>query len=126
MQVTDQRITLNRVRLYAYHGVLPQERKVGGWYEVTLSVDYPFLQALESDSVADTVNYASLIDVVLREMAVSSQLLEHVAGRICRSVIEVFPKTVHVSVEITKLNPPMGCDTQGASVLLGMNNSKSE
>jgi len=125
MQITDNRISLNRVRIYAYHGVLEQERKVGGWYELSLVVSYPFHQALATDDVADTINYAELLAIVQREMAIPSNLIEHVAGRICKSVIDAFPLTEHVSVELTKLNPPMGGDTDGASVLLGMNNCKS-
>lgn len=124
MEITEHRITLHRVRIYAYHGVLPQERLVGGWYEVSVAVDYPFQKALETDSVDDTLNYASLLEIVKKEMEVQSNLLEHVAGRICHSVIAAFPETLHVSVELTKQNPPMGGDTAGASVLLGMNNSK--
>ena len=106
------------MRFYAYHGVMEQERQVGGEYLVTVSVDTDFSQAMESDDVADTVNYATLYDVVAREMRQPSQLLEHVAGRIAKSVLKGFPTVDSVSVSITKCIPPMGTDCRGASVEL--------
>ena len=62
-------IYINKVRARAFHGVLPQERTVGGDYEVSLRVACDFSVAMDSDNVADTVNYAALLDVVRQEMA---------------------------------------------------------
>ena len=59
---------------------------MGGWYILTIEADYPYDRALESDDVADTLNYAEMLEVAKREMAVPSQLLEHVAGRIGKSL----------------------------------------
>jgi dihydroneopterin aldolase len=118
MTTTQSSIRLSDMRFYAYHGVMEQERQVGGEYLVTVSVDTDFSQAMESDDVADTVNYATLYDVVAREMRQPSQLLEHVAGRIAKSVLKAFPTVDSVSVSITKCTPPMGADCRGASVEL--------
>lgn len=123
--VEKSQIRLNKVRFYAYHGVLEQERRVGGWYELTLTVDYPFEKAMETDDVADTLNYASVFDIVKSEMAIPGNLLEHVAGRIARSLFEAFPQIQTLEISLTKENPPMGGDTQGASVLLCMKNDKT-
>ena len=104
------------MRFYAYHGVMEQERRVGGEYLVTLSVEADLSRAVASDDVADTVNYAQLYDVVAREMGQPSKLLEHVAGRIGQRVLETFPQVESLCVRITKCNPPMGADCKGASV----------
>ena len=109
-------IYINKVRAKAYHGVLPQERIVGGDYEVSLRVAYDFSLAMESDDVADTVNYAELLDIIRQEMAVPSQLLEHVAGRIAKAVLQRFAQVTSVNVQLTKLNPPFGMLTEGAGV----------
>ncbi len=108
------------MRFYAYHGVMEQERRVGGEYLVSLSVEAGLSRAVISDSVDDTVNYAALYEVVAREMAQPSQLLEHVAGRIGSRVLEAFPLVEALSVRITKCNPPMGADSKGASVEIKM------
>jgi len=118
MKITQSSIQLHDMRFYAYHGVMEQERRVGGQYLVTLCVKSDLSRAVVSDSVADTVNYAALYEVVAREMAQPSQLLEHVAGRVAQRVLDVFPQVEQLSIRITKCNPPMGADCQGASVTL--------
>ncbi len=118
MTTLKSSITLKALRFYAYHGVLPQERKVGGDYEVTVTADVDLSQAMESDNVEDTVNYADLYEVIRQEMAVPSQLLEHVAGRMARRILNDFPSVDMLHVEVVKLNPPMGADCQGAAVAI--------
>jgi dihydroneopterin aldolase len=118
MKITQSSIQLHDMRFYAYHGVMEQERRVGGQYLVTLCVKTDLSRAVVSDSVADTVNYAALYEVVAREMAQPSQLLEHVAGRVAQRVLDDFPQVEQLSIRITKCNPPMGADCQGASVTL--------
>ena len=118
MKITQSSIQLHDMRFYAYHGVMEQERRVGGQYLVTLCVKSDLSRAVVSDSVADTVNYAVLYEVVAREMAQPSQLLEPVAGRVAQRVLDDFPQVEQLSIRITKCNPPMGADCQGASVTL--------
>ena len=114
--MTEGFVFLQGVRFYAFHGVMAQERKVGGEFLVDLRVGYPIEAAMQSDEVADTLNYAELYQLVKAEMDVPSKLLEHVAGRIVRKIQEQFPKVSSISLKITKKNPPMGADCDGAGV----------
>ena len=116
MTITQSSIQLHDMRFYAYHGVMEQERRVGGEYLVSLQVEADLSGAVISDAVADTVNYAELYEVVRRVMAEPSQLLEHVAGRIGQRVLDEFPQVTALTVRVTKCNPPMGADCKGASV----------
>ena len=75
-------IFISGLRVYAFHGVLPQERLVGGDYLVDVRVDYSHSLATESDRVEDTLDYSRLHHLIDEEMAIPSALLEHVAGRI--------------------------------------------
>ena len=118
MTIVQSSIRLHEMRFYAYHGVMAQERRVGGDYVVSLSVDTDLSVPVVSDRVEDTLNYAALYDVVAREMAIPSQLLEHVAGRIGQGVLDTFPQVTALTIEVRKVNPPMGADCQGASVEL--------
>ena len=104
------------MRFYAYHGVMEQERLVGGEYSVSLAVEADLTAAVNSDDVADTINYADLYALVEREMTVPSRLLEHVAGRIGQRAMEEYHRITTLTVKVTKLNPPMGADCKGASV----------
>ena len=118
MKVESSYIFLRNVRFHAFHGVMPQERQVGGDFLLSLKVDYPLAKAMESDDVADTLNYATLFDLAKREMDIPSQLLEHVAGRIVKAVMTAFPAVTSIDLELTKVNPPMGADSEGAGVFL--------
>ena len=118
MKVESSYIFLRNVRFHAFHGVLPQERQVGGDFLVNLRVDYPVEKAMESDEVGDTLNYATLFDLVKREIQIPSQLLEHVAGRIAKAIMADFPAVTSIDLELTKLNPPMGADSDGAGIFL--------
>lgn len=109
-------ILLRDLRFHAFHGVLPQERLVGGNFVVDLRVGYPLAQAMTSDRVDDTLNYASLYALVEREMQQPSSLLEHVAGRIAQTIAKTFPQALSIDLTLTKQNPPMGADCKGAGV----------
>ena len=116
MRLTAGYIHLRQLRFHAFHGVMPQEQHVGADFLLDLKVGYPLQQAMQSDEVGDTLNYAALYDLVAREMQQPSKLLEHVAGRIAEAISLAFPKVTSIDLELTKLNPPMGADGDGASV----------
>ena len=118
VKVESSYVFLRNVRFHAFHGVMPQERQVGGDFLLSLRVGYPIDKAMESDDVADTLNYATLFDLAKREMDIPSQLLEHVAGRIAKAITTAFPEVTSIDLELTKQNPPMGADCEGAGVVL--------
>ena len=104
------------MRFHAYHGVLPQERLVGNDYEVTVVMDVDISKAALSDNVADTVNYAEVYEVIQKVMSEPRHLLERVAWLISEALLNCFSTLDAVEVCITKLNPPMGADCEGAEV----------
>ena len=118
MRVENSYIELKGLRFTAKHGVLPQERVVGGEYVVSVRVDCNLEQAVKSDDVKDTLNYAELYQIINKEMQTPSCLLEHVAGRIGESILSAFPQALSAEIEITKRNPPMGADCDGATVFV--------
>lgn len=119
-------IRLNDVRFHAFHGVLPQEKTVGGDFVVSMRLGYDISRAMESDDVADTLNYAEVYELVRREMSIPSNLLEHVAGRIVQAVLSAFPAVTSIDLELTKENPPMGADCKGAGVEIHLINDKTQ
>jgi dihydroneopterin aldolase len=118
--IAASKIYLDEMHFYAYHGVMEQERLVGGEYSASLIVEADLTEAARTDDVADTINYATLYELVKSEMAIPSKLLEHVAGRIGRRAMETFEKITALTIRVTKVNPPMGADSKGASVELKM------
>ncbi|MBQ7462860.1 MAG: dihydroneopterin aldolase [Bacteroidaceae bacterium] len=115
-------ISVNHIKVYAYHGVSPQERTVGADFYVTVSalVDVE-ASAWRDDQLEGTADYSRFVSIVRREMAVSSNLLEHVASRIVSAVLAECPSVLKVSVTIEKENPPLGVLCDGVSVKIEQN-----
>lgn len=125
MKLMSSKIYLRNVRFHAFHGVLPQEGIVGNDYLVNLVLDYDFSSAIETDDLQGTLNYAEVYQKVREAMAVPSKLLEHVAGRIAHRLFSDFPEIQKLQLSITKVNPPMGADSDGAGVEVVLTNDKT-
>lgn len=125
MKLMSSKIYLRNVRFHAFHGVLPQEGIVGNDYLVNLVLDYDFSAAIKTDDLQGTLNYAEVYQKVREEMAVPSKLLEHVAGRIAHRLFSDFPEIQKLQLSITKVNPPMGADSDGAGVEVVLTNDKT-
>ena len=125
MKLMSSKIYLRNVRFHAFHGVLPQEGIVGNDYLVNLVLDYDFSSAMKTDDLQGTLNYAEVYQKVKEEMAVPSKLLEQVAGRIAHRLFSDFPEIQKLQLSITKVNPPMGADSDGAGVEVVLTNDKT-
>lgn len=118
MKVTSSYIFLNEARFHAYHGVLPQEQEVGQDFLVSARAALDVSAAMEHDMVEVTLDYGVLYRIIKDEMAQVSQLVEHVAGRIAKRVFDTFSEVTQLDLKITKLNPPIGGDCEGAGIEL--------
>lgn len=114
--LTESYIHINGIRLHARHGVLPQEQLTGNDYIINVRVGYDISRAMQTDDVADTLNYAEVYNIIKEEMSVPSKLIEHVAGRIADRLMDSYSQISSVMLRITKCNPPMGADCNGAGV----------
>ena len=59
------KIELRRMTFYAYHGVAPQETRVGNTFIVDLILTAPLENAVWSDDLSDTINYATVYELSL-------------------------------------------------------------
>ena len=112
------KITLQNIRVYAYHGCLAEETAIGSDYRVDLSITANLKQSSTSDNLLDTVDYVLLNRIVKDEMAVPSKLLEHVAQRILNNIFTSSSMVRKAQVRVSKLNPPIGGDVEQVSVTL--------
>lgn len=110
------RILLDNLRIYAFHGVLQQERKVGAYFILNLRLAYDFTHAMETDNLQHTISYADVYNIVIGEMQIPSNLVEHVAGRIIDHLCRAYPTLTEINLSILKENPPMGADCRGAGI----------
>jgi 7,8-dihydroneopterin aldolase/epimerase/oxygenase len=112
------KILVEGIRLYAYHGCLNEEALIGAEYEVNVLMDTDFSEAAQTDDLTQTVDYVTVYNIVKQEMAVRSKLLEHVAQRIIDKLKKEFTTLQQVEVKVTKINPPMNGNVERVSVVI--------
>jgi 7,8-dihydroneopterin aldolase/epimerase/oxygenase len=98
-------VHLKELKFHAHHGLYPGEEKVGGPFEVNLSVWYKPDGPVRS--IHQTINYVALFEIVKQRMLVRSSLLEAVAEDICDTIVNRFPMITEIKLDIDKCSPPI-------------------
>ena len=113
----SDRIYINGLELYAYHGATEEEQTLGHRYICSLELEVDLSQASQSDSLGDTVNYGE-IAVVIEEVVRSEQnrLLEKLSKQIVDKLFLRFPTLSSVRVKLGKRFPPMPFIVEEAGV----------
>lgn len=111
-------IQVNNIKLYAFHGCLDEEAKIGSDYRVDVEVKADLKKSAKSDNLADTVDYVHLNHIVKEEMAIRSQLLEEVAQRILNRLFKEIRKIKSAKVAVAKINPPIGGNVAEVVIIL--------
>ena len=101
------KLYINDIECYSFHGCIEEEGKIGQRFMVDLEIEMDFSKAVESDELSDTADYVVLHDLVRKEMAIRSKLIEHVAGRILSRLKLAYPTVKKCKARITKFNPPV-------------------
>jgi dihydroneopterin aldolase len=108
-------VTLESVKFHAFHGVAQEERITGCVFltDISYTVD---TNAVDTDDINDTINYADLYKLIEEEMMKPSQLIEHVAGRILKALKSSYPQMREITVKVSKLHPPVCGEVEKATV----------
>lgn len=109
-------IKVENIRVFAFHGCLKEETKIGSDYRVDLEVNANLQTSAKTDLLSDTVDYVFLNKIIREEMAIASHLLETVSKRILNRIFneDVFVKKA--TVWVSKLNPPIGGDVEMVTI----------
>ena len=103
----NDRIILEGMRFYGFHGVNPEERVLGQEYLVDLTVEMDLGPAGASDRLEDTISYAHIYRAVRDVMEGEPRnLLEAAAQAIADRVLAEFPVD-SVLVRVKKPHPPI-------------------
>lgn len=102
-------IHLNEMVFYGYHGVLPEETKLGQRFRLTVSLATDLSTAGKTDDLNETVNYADAYTVCSSILeGPPMQLIEAVAEKIAESLMAQFTdKVFGVRVLLIKPDPPI-------------------
>ena len=98
-------IEIEGMEFFAFHGCYETERVVGNKFMVYARIETDCTKAAQTDNIA-------------KEMMITSHLLEHVAQRMINALYNAFPQISHVTIKVSKLNPPLGGKIAATSVTL--------
>ena len=116
--MTLDKIVLEGVKLYAYHGCMDEESRIGSDYNVELTIWAELEISSGTDKLVDTVDYVLLNKIITEEMAIRAKLLEVVALRIINRAFIDEPRVKKVKVKVTKMAPPINGDVEKVSVVM--------
>ena len=102
------RITLNNMVFFGYHGALEQEQEIGGRYEVDIDLIGDFNKPSKSDKLSDAIDYQMVYELVREKVEHSKyHLIERLADEVAEDVLDKF-KLNKVNVRLRKRNVPIG------------------
>ena len=108
-------ITVEGIRVFAYHGHLPEEAVLGGHFMVNVWVEADTVEVEKTDDLNHTVDYVKIITIVKDKMAIRSNMIEHSARRIVDAILPL-NKVKKVTVEVEKVLPPIDATFDKISV----------
>ena len=104
---------------YAHHGVLEEEHRIGGRFEVDVAMTLDASRAARHDDLTQTVDYERVYALVRGVVTGNSSfLIERIGWRIAQAVADAYPRLDGVEVTVRKPNPPVGgpCDRAEVTV----------
>lgn len=103
------RLSIINAEYYAYHGVKPEERTLGGKYEVDLDLYYEATAAIVNDDVKDALNYEEAMFVISEVIigADNYNLVEAICNDILSNLMDKFDQLQMATIRIRKLTVPM-------------------
>jgi dihydroneopterin aldolase len=109
------RISLNKLLFVGYHGLYPEEKKLGNNYSVEIDIDFTPKQGV-IDQLDQTIDYVHVYAIVKKWMEIPTPLLETLVGKIADDILSSQPLANTVFVKITKLHLPISSFEGNVSV----------
>jgi 7,8-dihydroneopterin aldolase/epimerase/oxygenase len=99
-------VQIRNVEFQGKHGASADERRSSRRFQVEVDLSFPMVRAMESDRLADTVNYRDVCEVVVQiGEARPYRLLEALAAEMLREMRKRWPQA-SIAIELRKLHPP--------------------
>jgi len=114
--MASYQVSIDDIRIFAFHGLYPEERILGNWYILDVLVESESKPNF-SDDIANTIDYSQVYAVCKEVMAKPVDLLETVAETIAQKIRIELSEKVSVLVQISKENPPMGVSSGRSTVV---------
>ena len=109
------RISLNKLLFVGYHGLYPEEKKLGNNYSVEIDIDFTPKEGV-IDQLDQTIDYVHVYAIVKKWMEIPTPLLETLVGKIADDILSSQALANKVFVKITKLHLPISTFEGNVSV----------
>jgi len=119
------KIHLDNMVFYGFHGVYPEERKLGQRFNVNLCVYTDNKLDRQITELKDTVDYTQLYDVVKEVMEGKQfEILENGANDMIETIFADFPLVCRVKVSIEKPGVPINGTLSHVAIEMDRNRGK--
>jgi dihydroneopterin aldolase len=113
-------ILIEKLDIYAYHGVFAEEERLGQRFWIDLVLDADLRSAAGSDDLSDTVDYGRAVAIASEAFTNRRfQLLEAAAKAMADALFAAFPPVTRIVVILRKPSPPIPATLAAAGVRLG-------
>lgn len=102
------RIYIKGLDVFAYHGVMPKEKRDGQRFVLDITLDCDLSRAGRTDQLEDTVDYTAVMDAAVQAMTESSyDLIERAASRTAEAILRAEEKVEKVTLCLRKPEAPI-------------------
>ena len=120
MGIIRQKVALQGIRFFAYHGFYPEEQVLGCEYIVDIDTELEVFGSGDDD-IKHTVNYERLFTIAQTEMEIPRKLIETVAHEILEKIRHEFLALKCIRVSIRKMHPPLSGEVENSLIELTFN-----
>ncbi|WP_174615364.1 dihydroneopterin aldolase [Virgibacillus ihumii] len=111
------KILLNGMEFYAYHGLYPEENKLGQRFYVDTELMLDLSKSAASDAMEDSIDYGEVYECVRVVLeGEPKNLVEAVAEEISAELFQQFPQLEACTIRVTKPDPPIPGHYQSVGV----------
>lgn len=105
------KISIKGLKLFAYHGVNPEEKENGQNFVIDLDYYVNIARACQMDTLDDTVSYANVVKTIRRVFTAEKyDLIERAAQVIADAVLDEFDDIFKVEVTLKKPEAPISAE----------------
>ncbi|MFD2923477.1 dihydroneopterin aldolase [Halobacillus naozhouensis] len=102
------KIYLNGMEFWGYHGLFPEENKLGQRFYVDLELELDLKPAAQKDDMDQSINYGEIYEVTKTVVeGEAAKLVETIAEQLAQQLLQSFSLLEACRVKVTKPDPPI-------------------
>ncbi len=119
-----EKIIISEIKVFAYHGCLKEEKKIGTNYIADIVLEADLKEAAKKDDIQKTIDYTDVIKVVSQTIKKPQFLIETVANKIADNLLKKFNSIQKIEVSLKKTAPPVKGEVKSVGVIVSKQSKK--